>query len=340
MSQPPLGIAYFGNRYPDHARADLAEMAKLGATVVVHTFSEADLRWNPGTMTDLIGIGRALGLDAWCTPWALGGIFGGEAASYAVMEHPEATQRDQHGAPLPALCLNQEPARALITRWLDACVAAGASTVIWDEPHLALPVPSQLGDRWSCRCTVCQQQFEDRFGRPMPEEWTEQVARFQHDSTMRALDWMIGAANERGLQSALVLLPDEALGDRGWRELAMKSGVRWFGATPYWFFQQVPPTEFESYLRRWCQRMLAATESLPVRTVGWIQAFAVPAGRESELARGIEIMDEMGIDMVAVWAFRACVAMSALAPEDPARTWETVEAALQARGARAAEARG
>jgi len=340
MSRPPLGIAYFGNRYPDHARADLTEMAELGASAVVHTFSEADLRWNPGTMADFIGIGRASGLDAWCTPWALGGIFGGETASYAVMEHPGATQRDQHGAPLPALCLNQEPVRVLVGQWLDACLAAGASTVIWDEPHLALPVPRQLEDRWSCRCAVCQHRFENRFGLPMPQEWNEQVAGFQHDSTMQALDWMIGAANERGLQSALALLPDEALGDRGWRELASKPGVQWFGVTPYWIFQQIAPAEFEVYLRRWCQRMIAATADLPVHTVGWIQAFAVPAGREPELARGIEIMDEMGIDMIAVWAFRACVAMSALAPDDPARTWATVEAALRARGAWAAEARG
>src|SRR5947207_1593887 len=40
-----LGVAYFGNRYPHHARADLAEIAAMGADFVVHTFSEADLRW-------------------------------------------------------------------------------------------------------------------------------------------------------------------------------------------------------------------------------------------------------------------------------------------------------
>lgn len=334
MISPPLGIAYFGNRYPDHARVDLAELAALGTTMVVHTFSEADLRWNPATMTELIDIGRLAGLDAWCTPWGLGGIFGGEAASYAVMEHQEATQRDQTGAALPALCLQQEPLRALIANWLDACVAAGASTVVWDEPHLALPIPRTPEDRWSCRCHTCQRRFEDQFGIAMPTEWTEQVALFQHGSTMRALDWMIAEANRRGLQSALVLLPDEALGDAGWRELAHKPGVRWFGATPYWFFQQVPPSDFEAYLRRWCQRMRDATVDTDARTVGWVQAFGVPAGREAELTRGITIMDEMGIDMVAVWAYRACVAMSTLAPDDPRRVWETLETALRARSQR------
>ena len=335
MTRPELGIAYFGNRYPGHARADLAEMAALGATTVIHTCSEADLRWNPGTMAELVALGTERGLSAWFTPWALGGVFGGEAPSYAVMEHPEATQRDNLGNPLPALCLHQEPLRKLIRDWLDCAAAAGATVVTWDEPHLALPIPSSPTGGWSCRCAHCQDRVRQTIGMPMPVEWTAEVAAFQHDSTMSALNWMIEEASRRGLESGLVLLPDEALGDAGWRALASLPGVTWFGATPYWFFQQIPAPEVERYLRFWLERQLAATEGLPVRTVGWIQAFGVPAGREPELRRGIEIMDEVGIDMVAVWAYRACEAMSALAPDDPARVWATIEQAARARGGQA-----
>lgn len=168
----------------------------------------------------------------------------------------------------------------------------------------------------------------------MPHEWTAEVAEFQHQTTVRALEWMIGEAAGRGLESGLILLPGEALGDAGWRELAGLPGVAWFGLTPYWVFQQIPSDRFEPYLRHWLNRLLAATAELPVRSVGWIQAFAIPAGREGELARGIEIMDEMGIDMIAVWAFKACEAMSALAPDDPARVWSTIKTAVRARGER------
>lgn len=340
MTKPPLGIAYFGNRYLEHARADLAEIAALGATTVVHTFSEVDLRWNPGTMTDLIECGRLAGLDAWCTPWGLGGVFGGEAASYAVMEHPNTIQQDQYGNLLPALCLQQEPLRALIRRWLDACAAANATVVVWDEPHLALPAPSNPDDPWACRCLICQERFAAQHGVPMPTEWTEAVASFQHETATRALRWMIAEAQARGLRSALVLLPDETLGDRGWRDLVMQPGVAWFGVTPYWLFQQVPQSEIEPYLRCWCQRTIDATRDVPVRTVGWIQAFGVSAGREHELARGIEIMDDMGIDMIAVWAYLACEAMSTLAPDNPARVWKTIKTAVSARVARGGGAVG
>lgn len=331
MTGPELAIAYFGNRYADHARADLSEIAALGATTVCHTFSEADLRWNSENMAELVRIGRDAGLSAWFTPWALGGIFGGEAPSYAVMEHPGETQHDNLGNLLPALCLNQEPVRMLIGNWLDSAAHAGASVVTWDEPHLALPVPTTSTDRWSCRCAVCQRMFEQRYGKPMPVEWTDEIAVFQHASTMQALAWMIAEASSRGLQSGLILLPDEALGDEGWRTLAEMPGVACFGVTPYWVFQQVPSSEFEAYLRRWCQRMIDATDGLPVRTVGWIQAFTIPSGRESELARGFEIMDELGVDMIAVWAFRACAAMSALAPDDPALVWSTIAQAARRR---------
>lgn len=331
MNRPEIGIAYFGNRYPAHARVDLAEMTELGASTVIHTYSETDLRWNPGTMTDLVAIGREYGLDAWFTPWALGGVFGGEAASYAVMDYPEATQWDNLGRPLPALCLNQQPVRDLIMSWLDAAAAAGATVVTWDEPHLALPIPQSSEDRWSCRCEICRAKFEHRFGIAMPSIWTADVATFQHESTMRALTWMIDEATRRGLQNGLVLLPDEAIGDAGWRKLASLPGVSWFGLTPYWFFQQISSDEFEAYLRYWCERLRAATAELPVRSLGWIQTFGIPAGREDELARGIEIMTEMGIDMIAVWAFHACEAMSALAPDDPARVWAIIETALRTR---------
>jgi len=59
-------------------------MASIRARFVVHIMSEADLRWNPGTMGDLVTIGHEVGLQPWLTPWAVGGVFGGESASYAV----------------------------------------------------------------------------------------------------------------------------------------------------------------------------------------------------------------------------------------------------------------
>src|SRR5665811_913882 len=85
MTDQRLGIAYFGNRYAQHARQDLRDIGATGGSIVNHVMSEADLRWSAGTIADLVNIGKALGLENWLSPWGLGGAFGGEAPSYAVM---------------------------------------------------------------------------------------------------------------------------------------------------------------------------------------------------------------------------------------------------------------
>jgi hypothetical protein len=325
MSGPRLGLSYFGNRYLHHAREDLAEIAAAGASIVDHVMSEEDLRWNPETIADLIAASRELGLETWLAPWAIGGTFGGEAASYAVMESPDQCQRDNDGLYLPALCLNQAAFREVMTAWLDAAAAARVDVVTWDEPHLALPPPGKPNGRWACRCAVCQQRFVERFGRPMPVRWDEDVAAFCHQTVSGALDFLIDAATERGLASLVILLPDESLGDQGWREIASNPAVQYFGVSPYWVFQGVPEPEIAPWLRGWCRRVVAATEGEAARSLAWIQAFSVPAGREPEIARGMEIMRDEGIETICAWSYRACSAMSRLAPDDPDAVWEAVK---------------
>ena len=324
---PSLGVAYFGNRYLHHARADFAEIAGTGATYVVHTMSEADLRWNPGTMRDLVAAGAEIGLDAWLTPWALGGVFGGEAPSYAVMEHPEACQRDDRGNHLPALCPRRPEFRRLMADWLDAAAESGAAICQWDEPHLARRW-SRDSAGWACRCDACQAAFKAETGRDMPREWDPEVSAFVArllDDTVR---WLVAEGERRGLGSSIVLLPDDQAGSGGWRDLASLNGVRYFGGTPYWVFAGYPPDDMPAYLTRWCARLIEATAGTGAEPLGWIQAFSVPAGREYEIERGIEIMREAGISSIAVWAYRACSAMSALLPDNPDLVWATVQRAF------------
>jgi hypothetical protein len=326
-SSPSLGVAYFGNRYPHHARADLAEITATGASFVVHTMSEADLRWNPDTMRDLVEAGQEVGLSAWITPWALGGVFGGEAPSYAVMEHPDACQRDNHGRPLPALCPRRPAFRQLIEAWLDAVAASGAEICQWDEPHLALGRRSDDA-RWACRCEACEEAFRQETERPMPVEASEEVDSFVQRLLSETVIWLVEAAHRRGLGSSIVLLPDERAGTDDWPRLAALPGVRYFGVTPYWVFEGIAAEEMPAYLRGWCERLVAATAGTAAEPLGWIQAFALPAGREAEIPAGVAIMRATGIRSIAVWAFRACEAMSALAPDDPDLVWATVKRAF------------
>jgi hypothetical protein len=163
----------------------------------------------------------------------------------------------------------------------------------------------------------------------MPIEWETDVAAFCHQTVEHALDFLIAEASARGIDSAIILLPEEHLGDRGWREIAGRPDVRYFGVSPYWVYQQVPVDEIQPYLRRWCKRVVTATAGQDVQSLAWIQAFSVPAGREAEIERGMEIMREEGIEVVCAWSYRACEAMSKLAPDNPALVWETVQRGFQ-----------
>ena len=322
-SPPLLGVAYFGNRYPHHARADLQAIAAGGAGFVVHTMSEADLRWNPGTIADLVAIGREFGLSSWLTPFAVAGVFGGEAASYAVADHPGAWQEDNREHHLPALCPRQPAFRSVMERWLDAAAAAGADIVQWDEPHLALSHRVEAA-HWACRCAACREAFAARFGAAMPEAWNPQVAVFVDDLLTETLAWLVSEASARGLGSSVVLLAEEDFSPATWRASAALPGVRYFGCTPYWLRYGVPADEMPSYLRRWGARIVAATAGTAVEPLGWLQAFQVPAGREPEVERAAEELAAAGMRAIAVWAYLACAPMSTLAADDPEATWAAV----------------
>ena len=45
-----FGVSYFGVRHPQHFQRDLEEIARLGFTSIIFTFSEEDHRFYQGTL--------------------------------------------------------------------------------------------------------------------------------------------------------------------------------------------------------------------------------------------------------------------------------------------------
>lgn len=328
VTAPWFGVSYFGNRFPQHARQDMRAMKQAGADFVVLVMSESDLRWNPGTMTDLVAIARETGLEPWLTAWAIGGVFGGETASYAIGDHPNACQRDNQGRHVPALCPRQETFRDVMAAWLDVAVATGVGIVQWDEPQLGLPFRAGA-TRYACCCDVCVAAFRERFGTPFPEVATAEVEVFNDDLLAELIDWLAAAARKRGLESAVVLLPDENYEPARARQAAHLPGVRYFGTTPFVLRNGVASGEIDSYLAGWSELMLQATEGGAARPFAWVQAFDVPAGREGEITQAIQSLVAHGVSTVSVWSYRGCEAMSGLACEDPAAAWHATVGAFQ-----------
>ena len=111
------------------------ELAGLGYTAVLHTFSENDLAYYRRTMSELVEVSHRAGLEVQASPWGLGGTFGGEAESRFALDHPEASQVAPGGTRLAAACPNQPAYREFCKGWADAVLEAGVDLVFWDEPH-------------------------------------------------------------------------------------------------------------------------------------------------------------------------------------------------------------
>src|SRR3712207_2804272 len=109
----------------------MEELAALGYTGVLHTFSENDLAYYRGTMADLVAASHRAGLEVQASPWGLGRTFGGEAESRFVGVRRDACQVLDDGAVAAAACLNHPDYRAFCRGWADAALAAGVDRVFW-----------------------------------------------------------------------------------------------------------------------------------------------------------------------------------------------------------------
>jgi len=92
-----FGVSYFGVRNPQHFQRDLEEIARLGFTSIIFTFSEEDHRFYQGSLTEFVRRTHQQGLKACIDPWGVCGVFGGEAFSDRGAWDLEGQQRRSDG---------------------------------------------------------------------------------------------------------------------------------------------------------------------------------------------------------------------------------------------------
>jgi hypothetical protein len=315
------GAAYFGSRIPRHVAQDMQRLAELGFTGVLHTFSENDLAWYTDTMTELVDCSHAAGLEVQIGPWGVAGLFGGEADTMFAARHPECAQVLADGRPVPAACPNHEATREFVRHWIDAAVATGADRIFCDEPHWVHPEHFGLDrEAWGCRCDVCREQFQQRFGAPMPEQFTDEVRAFREDGLVDFIAAFVNHAHALRARPAVCLLPltggRHGIGD--WSRVACLPGLDTFGTDPYWKAFGEP---VEAFVRGYARRVIALSAEHDVRPQLWIQGFRLDRGDIEDVRTAVQVAREEGIDDLWVWGFDACGHMSALRGEDPVALW-------------------
>ncbi|MCH7811871.1 MAG: hypothetical protein IH958_04500 [Chloroflexi bacterium] len=357
------GVSYFSSRDLRHVRRDLDEMVRHGCTYVVHCFTETDLLYYRDTVREVIDATRAAGLEAWLDPWGVAGIFSGETLSRFLVDHPEALQVLSDGRRARSACPNHPEARRFLHDWVSAAAETGSQFIFWDEPHFEIPMwRGDWSGAWACRCEHCQERYRSFGGGPMPQVMDDQVRAFRERSLIDLLAELSAAAHQRGLSNALCLLPTdfETVGldelarrlEHRWRERVEKAGgapadehpwrsfgIRdWdaaaaipdlavFGCDPYWVLFGAEPEPFvRAFTRRGVETARRHNRDVQV----WVQAFAIPEGRESELAMGLQVAADEGATHVAAWSFRATESMSSIRPARPRVVWRILGESFRA----------
>jgi len=326
-----FGVAYYGVMVPERAERDFAEMREQGINAVLLGVGEFDAWFWRRSIPRLVEAAKSQGLTVYIDLWGWGKVFGGEPPSIFLQEHVGHRQVTSEGRVLPAACMNSREFRAYVYGKAEELAReTRADYFFLDEPHFSFRVEKGgLGARreWACRCRRCRSLFMERYGYEMPRRLNRDVLEFRQStivSFLRGLAKAIKRGDPRK-KVAVCLLPTAKLG--GLTDLAMRTyrelvGIADWGriaeipeidtlsTDPYWILvEKSMPIKALFRGLRWygkvVDRLLALSKRHGKESQVWIQAFNVPAGREKEIVRGIELAVEKGVDSVFVWPYKA-----------------------------------
>ena len=301
-------------------------MVEHGCTYVVHCLTETDLAYHRQTMADIVRATHEAGLEAWLDPWGVTGIFSGETFTRFPLQHPETWQVLSDGRRVPAACPNHPATRQFIRQWVEAAAAIGGDVLMWDEPHFYVgPWVGDVSGAWACHCDVCQAAFRERFGTALPQRFDGQVRAFREASLLELLADACRLGHEKGMRNALCLVPtgfaregflevEERLARVAPNEDAVAAflhiGIDDWDAAAAIADLDIFGTDPERFTRVYGQRAADAARAHGRDLQLWVQAFAVPEGREEELALGLKVAAEVGATHLAAWSYEGTASMS------------------------------
>ncbi len=336
-----IGVSYFGNRWPRHAAADLRDIRAKGGSWVVHTFDEADLLHNRGNLAALAALSKGLGLKVYFSPWALGGVFGGEAVSGFVARHPEAAQRLNTGEATANACLVHPRFRAFMRGWIAAAVECGADAILWDEPHLWRAAwegkPERPGhfSMGAPGAWEAWRRSRRAAASPPPKTRTAEVEAFRDWMVLDFLRWATREARRLrpGLLNAVCMPADDGpWPNHLWERVAALPMVDIFSTDPYWKSaptQGGPRRAVEGFVDVQASRLVEICRRHGKRSMLWLQCFALERRDQADLFRALRLLAAARPDALGVWGYRGTAAYSSIACEGADALWERLGRTLK-----------
>jgi hypothetical protein len=324
------GAAYFGNRFLSHAERDLDELASC-CDYVVHTFSETDLQFHKAAVSKIFAATRRRGLEAWADPWGLGGVFGGEALSKFIQDHPEERQVLSDGRVPPAACLNSPAFRAFLREWTLTVLESGAQVIFWDEPHVHFHWDLEWEGVYSCVCRRCRALFKKKFGSDMPKRLNPDARRFRLDTLAGFLREAMIFARRKKMRNALCLYAFEGHEDYEnlWNALAAIPELDVFGCDPYWRWPPRRPRPVAAHVAHYAEKTVASVRGAGKGSQIWIQSMRLARGRENEIEAACQAAARAGATHLAAWSYDGGALLDTVLAEDPAQVWAATARAFR-----------
>ncbi|GIP35283.1 hypothetical protein [Paenibacillus sp. J2TS4] len=297
------GVAYHGNRILRHVETDMRDIIERHFNLVVHMFSHTDWDRHRNIMKEIIQITEGYGLDVWVDNWGLGGPPGDKA--HFLGYSPDSRQVYSDGAVDPVrACLNSPDFRNFTKEWIDVVRDIGGKSIFWDEPHLAAKsMENGQPQVWTCRCPRCQSLFEERYGKKMPTEFTEEVSQFRIGSIVDYFAEVTRYSKSKQMENIVCVMLGAEYGINlsTIHEIASLDSLDNIGSDPYWLGSDADPYQlvYDS-----TKRNLEVCGQYGKSHNLWIQGYGTPAGREEEIILATDAAYDAGARTILVWGYR------------------------------------
>jgi hypothetical protein len=333
MAVKETGVSYYGLSYVEHAKRDFQEMLEHNCNAVILALSEFDIDfWFPNIVA-ITKAGREMGLKVYLDTWGIGKWFGGEPPSKFLNDNPENRQVSAFsGNKLPHACF---VTRAFREYFFDVCeklaYEVDADGFFWDEPHYALPksyasITGGAGDDWACRCSVCQQLFQERYGYEMPKLLTREVITFRQERALDILETASRKIKQIRPDSKITCCVHATLnsyyvteyrGYDNWDKVARSDVFDVFSTTI------VSPRLPERFFREITERTVNVAKKYGKTSQRWLMGYYQEPDKLEEVKKTVHLYADLGAESLFAWTYRGGYG-TVLAAPSALKLWDTL----------------
>jgi len=305
-----LGTSYIPAHLPEHIEADMRRLAAMGCTEVLFALQENHLHTLTGALRFGAEIAIALGLRPYAVIWGLANTFGGGRMSKLLLDDADLWCREEDGSPYPQACLSNPRLPEHFADITSLCRDHGYEGMFVDEPT-----------KQECFCSHCCGRFADLFGRNLQASRGTKLYSAFRAQTVRnytaAACRGVKAVDTR-LRTITCVMPRDR---ETWPHVVAIPELDVFGTDPYWLLSDGRMTLEQAVVDAVEVRELCTQQGKLSQI--WLNAWAIPAGREEEIYVGGHALADVGCDSLYAWSYRGGLGTNEEC-DDPERSWSSV----------------